>query len=96
MPSEVFVCRDPNCKNVDHLRGLQTFYTNIVTCLKSAANNCIPSSTFNESGFNVVPGWNEHMCNFHNAAWDAFKIWVVNGRPKSGQLFDLMWKTQSC
>ena len=95
MPSERFVCHDPNCKNGDHLYGLQTFYTNIITCLKSAANNRILFSMFNESGFNVVPGWNEHMRNFHNAARDAFKVWVVNGRPNSGQLFDLLWKTHA-
>ena len=95
IPKEVFACRDSNCKNTDHLRRLQLFYSNIIDCLKQASCNSIPTSKSSESGFNAVPGWNEHVRNFHKAACEAFQLWVVNRRPRSGPLYDLMRKTRA-
>ncbi|XP_070569262.1 uncharacterized protein [Ptychodera flava] len=46
-----------------------------------AAQNCIPISKADGHGFKAIPGWNEHVREFHSAARDAFKLWASNGKP---------------
>ena len=94
MPVDALKCRDSNCNNIEHIYGLQSLYSDIVTSLTSAAHNSIPTTSVGK-GFNIVPGWNEQVRNFHNTARDAFKLWAANGRPRTGPLYELMRKTRA-
>ena len=70
-----------NIKCVDRISGndsyesvkikLDSFYCDIVTCIKRAINTCIPLRTSNTSNHNI-PGWNTHVREKHDAAREAF------------------------
>ena len=37
-----------------------------------------------------IPGWNDFIKAAHADARDAFKFWVVSGKPRQGDVFDSM------
>ena len=40
-----------------------------------------------ERRFRVIPGWNDHVREFHTAAHENFLLWKENGRPQYGKLY---------
>ena len=43
-----------------------------------------------------IPGWNEHVDEFHTIARQSFEQWIVDGKPKHGTAFDDMKRPQAC
>jgi len=73
---------------------IDSFYCDIVTCIQRAINTCIPHRTSKTSNYNI-PGWNTHVREKHDAAREAFLLWIDNGRPRQGSICDEMRKTRA-
>ena len=71
IPSEALLCRDAKCKV--HRNDIDCFYKSIMSSLKQATNECIPSSINSTKKFIPVPGWNDYVKEQHYNARHAFK-----------------------
>ena len=56
-----------------HRNDIDCFYKSIVSSLKQATNECIPSSINSTKKFIPVPGWNDYVKEQHYIARHAFK-----------------------
>ena len=43
----------------------------------------------------TIAGWNDFVADKHDLARDAFKEWVVHGKPKNNFIFENMKKTRA-
>ena len=43
----------------------------------------------------IIPGWKKNVEPFHEAARDAYNLWRNTGKPRNGQIYELMCKTRS-
>ena len=50
----------------------------------------IPSNIQCNNGAKSIPGWNQHVKDYHAIARDAFLLWRDSGSPRQGPIFDLM------
>ena len=76
--------------------AIDVFYNNIITCMQSAVNDAIPhNSNKNGNSEYNIPGWNDFVADKHDLARDAFKEWVVHGKPKNNFIFENMKKTRA-
>ena len=71
-----------------------TFYANNMSCVSSAVNDVIPVRKSRHAEFNVS-GWNTYVEEKHEAARDAFLIWLGAGKPKYRYYFDAMKRTRA-
>jgi exonuclease III len=74
--------------------SIDTFYANILSCVSKAVNDVIPMRKSRHAEFNI-PGWNTYVKEKHEAARDAFLIWLDAGKPKFGHYFDVMKRTRA-
>ena len=88
IPSEALLCRDAKCKV--HRNDINCFYKSIMSSLKQATNECIPSSINSTKKFIPVPGWNDYVKEQHYIARHAFKWWNLNNRPLNGFIYHEM------
>ena len=90
IPRAALSCRDSSC--AQHHDDIECFYNSIVSVLKRASAECIPSSGKNQSGskFHPTPGWNEYVQEHHQTARDAFSWWNLNNRPRNGFIYRTM------
>ena len=86
--SEALLCKDPNCKNTDHTSQLDSFYNDIIRAL-NVSSEFLCKKRSKPRGFNVRPGWNEHVAELHTAAREAHLLWRDSGRPRQGPLMEL-------
>ena len=56
IPSELLLCSDIECNNINHRKNIDRFYKDIIRCCIDAGVNTIPSS---KSHKRLVPGWND-------------------------------------
>jgi len=67
----------------------------MVTCIKQAINTRIPHRTSNTSNYLYILGDIGMCVRKHDAAREAFPLWIDNGRPRQGSICDEMRKTRS-
>ena len=77
-----------------HLTDIDKFYTDICACLSKAIKDVIPCRNRPVSDFNV-PGWNTYVALKHEAAREAYMVWMDMGKPRSGYYADTMRKTRA-
>ena len=82
-------CTDPNCKLVSHRKDIDFYYDKIISTL----SRC--SSSLGTKGKNLkhdhnVPGWSDNIESYHNAARDAYLMWMHIGKPRQGIIYNLM------
>ena len=67
-----------------HKADIDMFYNNIILYMQSAVKEAIPHNKARKgiSDFNI-PGWNEYIADKHEIARDAFKQWMIHGKPKN-------------
>lgn len=82
-------CNDPNCHNCNHHDDLDDFCNSIVITLKRCGHT-LRSNRKGAYKYNVVPGWNERVKELHCAARDAYCIWKEIGKPRQGDIFNVM------
>ena len=73
---------------------IDTYYRNIMSCVKYAIENCIPKRKVADSKYNV-PGWNEIVSSKHEEARDSYFNWLYSGKKKFGIEFEIMKKTRA-
>ena len=73
---------------------IDTFYSEIIACIKQAITTCIPYRNGISANYSI-PGWNTHVREKHDAAREAFLLWKDNGRPRQGSLCDEMRQTRA-
>ena len=61
-------------------------YDKIVGALDTASK---PMYKNNNRARNIRPRWNEHVAELHEAAREAYMLWVRAGKPRQGPLFEL-------
>lgn len=92
VPNDALLCRDMNCKNVQHCKALCSLYEAIVESLsissrplyKPRKNLCI-----------AKPGWKEYVEELHVEARNAFKKWAESGKSRHGPLFEIKKSTNA-
>ena len=54
--------------------------------LHTASKKCIPSSKIDCYKEHIVPGFNEHVKEFHDIARHDFVVWRSAGKPRFGEI----------
>ena len=91
LPRDAACCSDTSCKDSSHIEGARDLYCCIANALNCAAVNAIPVTKGNcNADDHNIPGWNDFIKAEHADARDAFKFWVVSGKPRQGDVFDSM------
>ena len=91
LPRDAVCCSDTSCKDSSHIEGVRDLYCCIANALNCAAVNAIPVTKGNCSADDHnIPGWNDFIKAAHADARDSFKLWVVSGKPRQGDVFDSM------
>lgn len=83
-----------NSRDYSFLPLIDKFYNDIIKCISTAIADVIPKRKRPISSFNV-PGWNTFVQEKHEAAREAFLMWVDSGRPRFGYDFDVMKRTRA-
>ena len=86
IPLTAINCRDKSCAT--HEIDINNFYNNIIDCLRTSADICIPNNKFRSH--HNVPGWNDFVKDYHNVARDNFKVWVSHGKPRQCHIYNEM------
>ena len=74
---------------------IDKFYCEIVDCVKVAVSSVIPTRQCHYNSEFNVPGWNTYVREKHDVARDAYRSWVLDGKPKYGYSFDCMKRTRA-
>ena len=58
-------------------------------------NTYCRNGTTNTARNNCRPGWNDHVDELHQMAWDKFLVWVNEGKPRHGLIFNDLKSTRA-
>ena len=87
IPWRVLHCRDETCTDCN--MEICYFYNKLVDILLHAGKQCIPVVGHNRSRKRIVPGWSEHVEKYRQQSVFWHNLWVDNGRPKCGVVFQM-------
>jgi exonuclease III len=73
---------------------INKFYNDILVCVSVAVNHSIPSCQYTINDFNV-PGWNTYVSEKHDAARQAYMMWLDVSKPRSGYYFENMKRSRA-
>ena len=85
IPDDLLTCE--GCASLDHTNVIETYYDQIVTCIRNASEKTIGRKVGGKSR-KVVPGWNELVEDKHILLNDLYALWSFVGKPKCGYIFD--------
>ena len=90
-PSELCVCADSMCNNINHRPIIDNLYNDVINILCKAS---VQSKTVKKckKGKSVV-GWNKHVRDAHRQARQAYQSYVIHGKPDSGPIHDYLYFT---
>ena len=84
---QVLNCFNPSCTSDFHKKELdEVFNENRCILLQSTEH----FRFVKERKFVIIPGWNDHVRQFHKTARNCFLLWKDNGRPLFGGLYEDM------
>ena len=92
VPFNIVSCNDLMC--IDHTQAITVFHDSIAEALAKACDDSIASKT-SGSNSKVVVGWNDHVEHYFRTSLFWHKLWLENGRPKDGLLFDIRCTTRA-
>ena len=93
IPVQAIQCRDRFCTSRTCLNQINVFHDDMLNTLIGSADAMVSKNRPRNK--KVVPGWNDNVeCHFRSALF-WHKMWVENGRPSQGTLFDLRKKTRT-
>jgi len=75
------MCSNVNCTDTTHCEDLCAMYDCIVGALYEASR---PYYTCSDKSYNIKQGWNKFVAAHMAEAKEAFKAWVLVGRPRQG------------
>ena len=73
---------------------LQRVFVPIDVILCTSATDVLKTRPVSKQ-YKVVPGWNDVCSDAHNQAREAFVLWCVHGKPKTGPIFTCMSKSRA-
>ena len=90
-----------NCKNVDctdpsHVAEVNLFYENLISSIKFADTEAFANehNGRRDKAYNR-PGWSDYVDELHQSARECFLLWRDTGKPRHGQIFDLMQRSRA-
>jgi exonuclease III len=78
-----------NCNDAQHISAIDSYYSDVMNCVKQAVEYAIPKKCVHISNYNV-PGWNDIVRDKYDLSREAFLDWVASGKPRTGETFDRM------
>ena len=90
---DIFQCGTVGCKSKLHRKSLDKLFEKVKAVLLGSMDEY--SSVTNEK-YKIVPGWNEHVKEFHSHARKYLIGWINNGRPSNGTHLLKMKEARSC
>ena len=85
LPRDAILCSDVNCNNISHCKDLCTMYNYIAGAVYEASR---PFFTYSHKRQSIKPGWKKYVGAYHAEAKNAYKAWVLTGRPREGPVLD--------
>ena len=84
-------CKNVKCRDETHVKDLNVFYESLSGSLTSAGFQAF-SDTSRAKKFKCRPGWSEYVDELHKVERESFVMWWEAGKPKPGQIFELLLK----
>ena len=87
IPSDVIMCKNTMCANVEHRKAIDNFCHSIISCCLDAGSGNIPGRKLHKRG---IPDWKEKVKpeREHSMFW--YWIWLECGRPNTGYVYEIM------
>ena len=89
LPVDAICCSNVMCQEQSHKDGIQFFYDEILRALKSACTKSLLRRK-NKRKFKHCLGWNNTMKEQYTTSRNAYKKWLLVGKPKKGVHFSEM------
>ena len=87
--SEVYFCDVLGCRNKLCTQNIDLLYDKIVDSIKVSVVE-FKKNKIRKNKYNVIPGWNRRVKQFHKTCRLNFKTWFSVGKPRNGQIYDNM------
>ena len=91
-PHTTVACNNLVCKDYEHMKNIDILYDEIVSVMTKASASVLKKQCTISPG---IPGWNDIVREFHDAARDAYKLWLAVGKPRVGLIFNEMKKARA-
>ena len=91
---EVLQCTDFSCQNVTHREEIEKFHNSFINILIAAGDASVKATNLKKCKSKAIPGWNEYVESHFREALFWHKLWVENGRPIEGVLFEIRQSTR--
>ena len=91
IPYNVLQCRQVHCSDTQHAAHIDNYLNMIVDCCCRAAQCTIPLQRRRKK----VALWNERVAPLKEKSVFWHRIWIQNGKPSSGLLFELKKKAKA-
>ena len=88
----VFSCCNQNCKSQQHKDKLSELF---ITARYILYHSTDEYRFIKDEKFKEIPGWNDYVRQHHWEAREKFLLWVSNGKPYHGILYEDMKSTRS-
>ena len=87
IPSDVIMCKNTMCANVEHRKAIDIFCHSIISCCLDAGSGNIPGRKLHKR---EIPDWKEKVKpeREHSMFWHW--IWLECGRPNTGYVYEIM------
>ena len=75
---------------------MNLFYDNLISSIKSADTEAFANGRNGrrDKAYNR-PGWSDYVDELHQSARECFLLWRDTGKPRQGQIFDLMQQSRA-
>jgi len=88
VPVNAMNCTNMFCK--DHQCDIDRYYSAIISSCIDSASRCIPTTSKPK-----LAGWNDHVKPFKDQSIFWHRLWIDNGKPRSGIIADIRRRTRS-
>ena len=91
IPVVALNCKKVDCTDPSHIAEVILFYENLISSIKSADTEAFANERNGrrDKAYNR-PGWSDYVDELHQSARECFLLWRDTGKPRQGQIFDLM------
>lgn len=86
-------CMKIGCRNPEHLKEIDNFYSAIVQSVNEATLK-YKTKSIKLNKYKVIPGWNRRVKLLHNIARKKYLYWVENGKMRDTPDHDAMLTTR--
>lgn len=83
----VAFCQDLYCENPDHKAEIDQWCNDLTDCCLAVGYACLPKCRIKSRN---RPGWSEHVKHLKENSKMCHNLWIRNGAPESGDLYEAM------